>query len=167
MLTQYLINNQHKFNSQSVAEFNFKKYAVKIDEISITGKIDRIDFPQTDKIVVVDYKTGNPDSSATRLSDKNLGDYLIQLVFYKLLIETSGVFKGTVNTGIIEYIEKSKKDSLFVAPEISLTPEVVERVKNLIKETYSNLQNLNFSEINTDLYNKCDMPYLHELTYPL
>jgi len=111
---------------------------------------------------VIDYKTGNPASASSRLSVNNLGDYYLQLVFYKLLVENSHTIKGNVTQGLVEFIQKDNNDQ-YVSKEFTLNPESTTPVIALMKETYQKIMALDFTKCNSDTYNACDNPHLHEL----
>jgi hypothetical protein len=114
---------------------------------------------------VVDYKTGNPDNSGARLSVTNNGDYLLQLYFYKLLIENSNSYKGNVLGGMIEFIEMSKKTNSYQNKYVELTPDGTNGVVEIIKEVYAKILELDFSEYNKDTFNKCDTEEYHYINW--
>ncbi|MEN9341766.1 MAG: hypothetical protein RIQ54_22, partial [Candidatus Parcubacteria bacterium] len=78
--------------------------------IPLTGFLDRVDFLDASRVRVVDYKTGsiktkNEIEGRTKSAD---GNYLRQLVFYKILIERSG--NGWVmDQGRIDFVEPDEK----------------------------------------------------------
>jgi hypothetical protein len=167
LLRGYYANKINDISVKSINEANFKNLEIQIAGIPITGKIDRIDFLTENQmeIKVLDYKTGNPDNSGSRISIKNLGDYLLQLYFYKLLIENSGIYKGKVTQGQIEFIEPSKSSGLYESKLITFEDSEVSRVVDLIKDTYEKIMALDFSEYNKDGYNKCDHEEYHFIDY--
>lgn len=87
--------------------------------LKITGKLDKVEVLEGGAVNVVDYKTGKPKSrndieGKTKTSD---GNYMRQLTFYKLLLDTDGKF--TMKTGELDFIEpnergKSKKESFVI-----------------------------------------------------
>ena len=117
------------------------------------------------KLRVVDYKTGNPDNSAPRLSVTNMGDYLLQLYFYKLLIENSSAYKGNVIDGQIEFIDISKKTNSYQSKLIELTPDGTNLVVELIKDVYSKILKLDFTEYNEDSFYKCENEEYHYINW--
>jgi DNA helicase-2/ATP-dependent DNA helicase PcrA len=163
ILANYLINNQSKFSPESISEVSFGRYRVEVEGVPINGKIDRIDFTAENVMRVVDYKTGNPDNASARLSRTKPGDYVIQVVFYKLLLENSSLFKGKVGEGIIEYLEPSRKDGQFKTFDIEFSADLIAETVRLMKETYSSIMALDFTKINTDKFNSCDNEYLHNI----
>jgi DNA helicase-2/ATP-dependent DNA helicase PcrA len=164
LLTDYYQDKQASFPQKSLNEVNFSHQGIVIDDVPISGKIDRIDFldNQNSILKVIDYKTGNPASASSRLSVNNLGDYYLQLVFYKLLVENSHTIKGNVTQGLVEFIQKDNNDQ-YVSKEFTLNPESTTPVIALMKETYQKIMALDFTKCNSDTYNACDNPHLHEL----
>lgn len=167
ILRDYYKNRIEIIPSTSVNEANFKNLNVQVAGIPISGKIDRIDFLDTNQleIQVVDYKTGNPDNTADKLSVNNMGDYLMQLYFYKLLIENSTTYKGNVMRGSIEFIEPSKKSGSYISKDFDLNAEGANRVVEIIKEVYGKILKLDFSEYNKDTYNRCENEEYHYINW--
>ncbi len=155
------------FVKGSLNELNFKHTEVTVNGVPISGKIDRVDFldPLTGALMVVDYKTGNPDNAGAKLSINNLGDYYLQLVYYKLLIENSHLVKGFAQTGRIEFLAKSRASGTFVNKDFVLDQSAVEPVLALIKSTYESIMALDFARMNTDGYNACSTPEFHDLEW--
>lgn len=135
-----------------------------LDNIPLTGKIDRIDLiDQRDKTVrVVDYKTG---SSKTRnqilgkTKEANL-DYFRQLVFYKLLASLDKSFPLTVKETMLDFVEPNKKTGKFKQEKFLITDGEVDVLKQTIRDVMKEIRSLNFSR--TTDYRKCvDCEYLH------
>lgn len=167
LLTDFYGNRQQEFLATSLSELNFKHSNVVVNGIPLTGKIDRVDSldPTTGELAVIDYKTGNPDSAGARLSVDKLGDYYLQLVFYKILVENSHLLKGRVVKGRVEFLMRSKEKGEFTPKDYDLGPETVTPVLELIKNTYDSIMTLDFARINTDSYNTCDHPEFHDLEW--
>lgn len=156
VLTDYYLNYQSEFNNRCLTEHDFKFYGVKINDIKLTGKIDKIDILENNEINVVDFKTGKPDSAYEKL--KPDGDYFRQLVFYKILCEQSRDFKYKVKSGTIDFIQKDNYGK-FKKVNFSITSDDVQNLKDLIIETYQKIVNLEFAP-----NPKCDDPeHLHFL----
>jgi DNA helicase II / ATP-dependent DNA helicase PcrA len=90
ILSEYYDHNINSFHKDVEIEYKVPRYM--LDGVPVTGKIDKIEM-NGDSCKVVDYKTGDPDKSATPLTaapnekEPNGGDYWRQMVFYKLLLE--------------------------------------------------------------------------------
>lgn len=165
ILTDYYLNYQSEFNPNCLTEHDFKLYGAKIENIRLTGKIDKIEILDEchsersrgiSYINVVDFKTGKPDSSYDKL--KPDGDYFRQLVFYKILCEQSKGFKYKVKSGTIDFIQKDYYGK-FKKVNFQITDDDVKNLKHLIIETYKKITALEFAP-----NPKCDDPeHLHYL----
>ena len=156
VLTDYYNNYKSEFNGHCFTEHDFKSYNVRMNDIPLTGKIDKIEFLSGNQVNVVDYKTGKPDSKYQELSPE--GDYFRQLVFYKLLCSEAKGFTHEVVSGTIDFIEKNNKN-LFVRKNYSLTEEDVTKLKSQITEVFSKIKSLDFTPDS-----KCeDKDHLHGL----
>lgn len=142
VLTDYYQHYQSEFNGRCFTEHDFKFYNVRMDDIPLTGKIDKIEFLSGNQVNVVDYKTGKPDSKYQELSPE--GDYFRQLVFYKLLCSEAKGFPYEVVSGTIDFIEKNNKN-LFVRKNYSLTNDDVLKLKSQIVEVFSKIKYLDFT----------------------
>lgn len=166
LITDFYQNKINTIPAKTFAEYNFKNSKIVYEGIPITGKIDRIDGFENNLLRVIDYKTGNPDNAGSKLSEANMGDYFLQLVFYKILVENSKIMKGSVTEGVIEFLQRNSKDE-YTERKFILTSEHVAKATELIKETYAKIMELDFTRINTDTYNNaCSNPDFHDLPWP-
>ncbi|MFA5025545.1 MAG: ATP-dependent DNA helicase [Candidatus Shapirobacteria bacterium] len=156
VLTDYYEHYKNDFNGRCFTEHDFKFYNVRLDDIPLTGKIDKIEFLSGNQVNVVDYKTGKPDSKYQELSQE--GDYFRQLVFYKLLCSEAKSFPYEVVSGTVDFIEKNNKN-LFVQKNFKLTTDDVAKLKSQIIEVFKKIKSLDFTPDT-----KCDDPdHLHYL----
>lgn len=156
ILTAYYQHYKESFNGNCLTEHDFKFKNVRLGNIPLTGKIDKIEFLTGNQVNVVDYKTGKPDSKSQQLSPE--GDYFRQLVFYKLLCGEAKGFPYEVVSGTIDFIEKNNKDQ-FVRKNYQLTGDDVSKLKSQITEVFNKIINLDFTP-----NSKCDDPdHLHYL----
>lgn len=149
-LVAYYQNYKNEFNCNCITEYDFNYDHVHLDNIPITGKIDKIEIldSKTDdkfNINVVDFKTGNPDGKYKELKEE--GDYFRQLVFYKILAENDPAFKYHVHLGTIDFVQKSKQKNNFVKKTFEINGEETENLKKLIKEVYQKIINLDFNHL--------------------
>jgi DNA helicase-2/ATP-dependent DNA helicase PcrA len=156
VLTGYYQHYQNSFGPKTLNEHDFRLYRVHLENVPLTGKIDKMELLPNDEVNVVDYKTGKPDSKYQELTPD--GDYFRQLVFYKILCDHAHGFKYKVKTGTIDFVEPNVK-GLYVRKNYELTPEAVLSLEAQIKEIYKKIQNLEFSPDP-----KCDdSDHLHQL----
>lgn len=156
VLTDYYEYYKNDFNGRCFTEHDFKLYNIRMNDIPLTGKIDKIEFLSGNQVNVVDYKTGKPDSKYQELSPE--GDYFRQLVFYKLLCSEAKAFPYEVVSGTIDFIEKNNKNT-FVRKNYSLSADDVTKLKSQVIEVFNKIKSLDFTPDS-----KCDDPdHLHYL----
>jgi DNA helicase-2/ATP-dependent DNA helicase PcrA len=163
ILNEYYLNYQSSFDKNNLTDFDFAPNHVYLDQIPITGKIDEIkilDQKINGKPVaeVIDFKTGNPDGKYKELSKD--GDYFRQLVFYKILSDLDLTFKYTINKGTIDFVQKSKTRNKFIQNSFEFSQTDIDNLKDLIKEIYQKIINLEFNQIGEDCK---DRDHLHSL----
>jgi len=127
-------------------EYNFLTHKVFLDDIPITGQMDRIDpvDEQLGTVNVVDYKTGRPrsENEVRGLTESSEGELMRQIVFYKILGDADPWFKWTIITGELDFIEKPGKKV-----RIKVLPADIQGLTREIHETYDCIQNLKFDKI--------------------
>lgn len=139
----HYINSLHK-----EVEIEFKVPRYLLDGVPVTGKIDKIEL-HGDSCKVVDYKTGDPDRSATPMTappnekEPNGGDYWRQMVFYKLLLENYEDKRYKVNIGMFDFVQKTKSGDYrqVVIPVYAKDEEIV---RQQLKDVYNRIMNHEF-----------------------
>lgn len=141
ILTAYYDYFQDEFREPVYLE-KFEK--VQWGDISLTGKIDRIDWlDESDRTVrVVDYKTGNSKTVGQIMgtTQDSSGDLHRQLVFYKLLLDLDTRLRFRFGSAQLDFVqspadkEKSGKvDFLITEDEVSALKETVQHVMREIR----------------------------------
>src|SRR3990167_10884246 len=132
-----------------------------LDNIPLTGRIDRIDWVDKGKkqARVVDYKTGRAEtihdiegktiSSQLSKREQNLpesirGPYKRQLLFYKLLTQLDQTFVPIVTEGVFDFVEAHKETGKLIKRKFELKDEEVSELKNLIREVMKEIRELKF-----------------------
>ncbi len=140
--------------------FGYGLHPTYLDDIHLTGRIDRIDAlaELSNQVKVIDYKTGKPrsrnailgTSQTDRMSQRELelpepirGDYKRQLLFYKLLADLSPNFSAKVTEGVFDFIEPNASGKL-VQHNFALVEDEVELLKKLIVEVMAEIRSLAF-----------------------
>ncbi|MDA1168955.1 MAG: ATP-dependent DNA helicase [bacterium] len=143
-LLGYLQHYKNDFFTDVLTEYNFKKHRVQIQDVRITGKLDKIEIIDKDnKLVnVVDYKTGNSDAAYIKL--KKDGNYFRQLVFYKILCDNAPQFGYTMQSGEIDFIEASKKG--YIKKKIEITNQDVDQLTEVMQKVWSEIHELKFMD---------------------
>ena len=123
-------------------EFNIKRISLG-ENIIINGKIDKIEILDSKNTVnVVDYKTGKPKSKneLAGLTKNSTGDYVRQLTFYNLLLNSYLDGKYKMVSGEIDFIQPDEKGN-YHKQFFTITPEMVadltEQIKTVSKEILS------------------------------
>lgn len=114
-------------------------------EITLKGKIDKIEFLPNGTVKVTDFKTGkyktrNEIEGKTKNSN---GDMKRQLVFYNLLLNKYKNGKFKMSLGEVDFVQHDEKlrnrRELFY-----ITAEEINELENLIKKTADEIMNLSF-----------------------
>jgi RecB family exonuclease len=140
-------NKASDFSKNDFYEYNFASEGVFLDDIPLSGKIDRIVLnPKKMTATVVDYKTGQPYESWQKSVPK-LHIYRQQLMVYKILIENSKRFAGyKVEQGIIEFIEPDELGNL-ASLTLDYDKAELEQLKKLVGAIWKHIVELNFPDI--------------------
>jgi len=142
LLSGYYRHYQSQFSPQVLTEHDFKFYGIRLDDIPLTGKIDKIEIIDPRTVNVVDYKTGRPDNKYKELSP--IGDYYRQLVFYKLLISLAKGFPYKVASGTIDFVQPDRSGR-YLRKTYTINDEDTNRLKQQIKEVFAKIKNLEFA----------------------
>lgn len=140
-----------EFHQSDLSEFNFKSEGVVVEDVPLTGKIDKLSFSEDDKsLVVYDFKTGSSLKEwgkGSKYQKVKSWQNKNQIIFYKLLVENSRKFGEdySVNKGVIEFVEPD--DDEIIDLEYKIKEEDVERLTSLIEVIYDKIMNLEFPDI--------------------
>ena len=143
--------------------FGFGFSRTVLNDIPLTGRIDRIDWldKKTNMVRVIDYKTGSARSmneiegktASSNLSKEEMelpeeirGPYKRQLVFYKLLTELDKSFNPKMEEGIFDFVEPNKQTGKLVRRKFIITDGDVSLLKKLIISTMKDIRALAFLE---------------------
>ncbi len=144
-------------------QFGFGFGKTILDDIPLSGRLDRIDWLDKEKktVRVVDYKTGRiktkneieGKTASSHLSERELllpesirGPYKRQLLFYKLLTELDRSFVPVVEEGVFDFVEPDKQSGKLVRHEFTLRDEDVKDLKEIIREVMKEIRELKFLE---------------------
>ncbi|MDD5213659.1 MAG: ATP-dependent DNA helicase [Candidatus Gracilibacteria bacterium] len=147
-------------------EYNFRSKNVLFDGIPLTGKIDKVEiigestcleensigqaslFEANYKKLVrfVDYKTGRAKSEneIKGLTQNSEGQYFRQLLFYDLMgsLDREFISKYEIGSLAIDFVEG--KDGNYKFIDIAYSPEDLENLKEIIKDSRNKINNLEF-----------------------
>lgn len=149
-LRQYLDQRYDSFSPEQTAEFDFSRQGSSLDEARLTGIIDILQVNEkTKKIDLADYKTGKPATNwqgKTDFEKIKLHKYKQQLMFYRLLIESSRQFHGyKVTSSRLEFIEPTRTGDI-VALNAQYTSEELVHFKRLIKVVWQCILDCDFAD---------------------
>ena len=137
-----------EFSVLNIEDIEYSFDGVSVGEDLITGKIDRIEKLSDGTYALYDYKTGKPVSEKQVDVGGTKEGYFNQLSFYKYAFEKlTGKKVSTV--GLI-YVENHGKNVYK-----TLTKEDIDRIENLIKETYAKIKSLEFTPVMANGDEKC------------
>ncbi|MBU1089199.1 ATP-dependent helicase [Patescibacteria group bacterium] len=146
-LEKYLAFHSASFAPPVDVEYNFGKHDVHLDDIQLTGKVDRIDFiPETKADVsFVDYKSMKPFSRAAIQGEtaNSTGDAYRQLLFYLLLAELDSRFIFQPKEAVLSFVRENDQGE-FINESFTPKKEEVEELKKTIREAWGKIQNLEF-----------------------
>lgn len=122
-----------------------------LDEIPLTGKLDRLDIYE-DYIHVTDYKTGKKKNAETKLKlpkteDDPGGDYWRQVVFYKILMDLDNRIGKSMISGSMDFIDHGEGE-VIQKTKFVVSPEEIAKVQDQIKTSFKKIKNHEF-------YNGC------------
>lgn len=143
-ISGYMQEYTHSFGVPGMTEHNFKKYKIHVGDVPITGKLDKIEIidEPNKQVNVVDYKTGNSDHWREKL--RKDGNYVRQMIFYKLLCDNAPQFGYTMVSGEFDFVEKSKTG--FIKKKIDITQEDIAQLTQTITRVWQEIQELRFMD---------------------
>ena len=146
-LEKYLEFHSSRFQPPVEVEYGFGRHDIHLNDIALTGKVDRIDFvPQTkDEVIFIDYKSQKPYSRAAIQGEtaNSTGDAYRQLLFYLLLAELDSRFIFKPREAVLSFVRQNDagefKDESFV-PERG----EIEDLKKTIRKVWRRISDLDF-----------------------
>ncbi len=169
LLSEYYDHYINTFPKEVEIEYKVPRYM--LDGTPVTGKIDKIEINGND-CKVVDYKTGDPDRSATPQTaapnekDPLGGDYWRQMVFYKLLLENYEEKSWKVTIGMFDFVQKNKYGE-YKQVVVPVFPQDEEIVRMQIKDSYSRIMNHEFDRgCGKETCHWCNFAKRYELIRP-
>ncbi len=124
-------------------EFNFKKFGISIDNIPITGKLDKIEFLNNDLLdaIIVDYKSGKSKPI------NNKDNIWRQFVFYDLLCRNTKNLQWKTQKFIAEFLTPDTKKG-FIRSEIFINEDDRITVLEELRQAHESILSLKFPIIN-------------------
>lgn len=116
------------------------------EDIILNGRLDMVEtLNSKGDVRVYDFKTGKPKSrnQIEGLTKTSNGDYLRQMVFYKILLDRYHNGKLKMSEGVIEFVEPDSSGS-FKRETFIISDEQIKEVEDEISEIASEVINLEF-----------------------
>ncbi len=150
-LLAYLEKNYDSFKMSEQTELDFKSQHSLVDEARIGGKLDLVDIDKANKIMLVsDYKTGKPLPNWYGKEDYDkikLHRYKQQLMFYKLLVESSRDWHDYhVEKASLHFIEPSKSGEIYML-DTEFNNDELEQFKKLLLAVWRHIIILDLPDI--------------------
>jgi len=144
-LLKYYENYNGTWHTNTVNEFVVKN--VFLDgEVRLTGKIDKIEMLEGNKVNVVDYKTGKR-RTRNELEGKTkntTGNEKRQLVFYKLLLDKLEGSPYVMTSGEIDFVEPDKNSGKFFKEKFEITQDDVRELEYKIQDVTAEMLGFSF-----------------------
>ena len=126
------------------AEVNLGSEKLSINGVPVTGKIDHILVDKPKKTIeIFDFKTGGYHKEKWR-SHATLYKYMLQLGFYKLLLNNSSIYsKYKVEKAHILFVSPDKDGEVY-DKIYEFNSQDEDELKNLIRAVYNQISSLSF-----------------------
>ena len=138
---------QFEFKPEQIAERNFRADGIIWQGVRLTGTVDMlVKDPEKKTITIYDYKTGKPYADWERNS--KLHKYAQQLMFYKLLVESSNEFAGySVDRGVLQFVEPV--EGKIVDLETDYPDDDMHNFKSLVRAVWERIEQLDLPDTST------------------
>ncbi len=150
-LQLYFKQRAGAFTPADLVERGFNNEGVVVAGARLSGKVDKLHNQGPGSMVVIDFKTGKPAIAWQGKDDYEklkLHKYRQQLLFYKLLVESSASYSGkvTVTAGALEFVEPDEQGKLAPNLELSFDANELQRFGQLIGVIWQHIFNLDFPD---------------------
>ncbi|MEE0888046.1 MAG: PD-(D/E)XK nuclease family protein, partial [Candidatus Saccharimonadaceae bacterium] len=140
---------------QGKAEVNLAPEKISVEGVPVTGKIDHMLIDEDKKTIeIYDFKTGGYHKEKWR-SHATLYKYMLQLGFYKLLINNSPTYKKyKVERAHILFVTPDKDEEVY-DKIYEFNKDDEDELINLIRSIYNKVESLEFMN-NTEIFRLAD-----------
>jgi DNA helicase II / ATP-dependent DNA helicase PcrA len=146
VLTAYLQQRVATISSDNECEYSFRNEGVFINDVHLSGKIDKLIIDRKNKtIVIVDYKTGKAHRKWQR--EVKLHKYRQQLYTYKILVERSHSFAGyKVTDAYVEFVEPDE-DGVIQELHLNFDAQELQQLEQLAEAVWRNIHAIRLPDI--------------------
>lgn len=150
-LEVYFEKEYNSFSTDQQSELNFNNQHCIIYDAHLSGKLDLVEINKSVKsISVTDYKTGKQYYNWNGKDDTakiKLHHYKQQLMFYKLLIESSRDYnKYDVKQGTMQFVEPTPEGQI-LSINTDFCEDDIESFKLLISAVWKHIINLDLPDV--------------------
>lgn len=154
IVSQYLEFYKNDFICPVKTEFNFKSHNVFLEDVPITGMIDKIEFLNKEKntVKIIDYKikkyvSDNTIMGNTKMQNIYSGSIYRQLMFYKLLCDEDKKFKYNAEIFSIDFVYPDEK-GVFKKSDFVINEDDLQNFKENIIKVWQDIKNVDFLDVN-------------------
>jgi len=145
-LDEYYTNSANRWNKDFRVEFEVNE--TKFEDITITGKLDKIEIQPDGRVRIIDYKTSKVDVKKISAPTDKLpfgGDYWRQMWFYKILFETGDAKKRKVSGAVIDYAgHQESSEQLHL--DIHFNNQEEDQFLEILRNAYQRIQQREFNQ---------------------
>ena len=151
-LSEFMAAKQGFFNINQRTELEFQRQESRLGDVRLTGKLDVVEIDKQNRtIAVVDYKTGTPIydwHKGTDYQKVKAHKYRQQLLFYKLLIETSRDWHNfTFDSAGLQFVEADKAGEIIDISLEQVSDDEFNQFKALVQAVWGKIQNLDMPDV--------------------
>ena len=148
IIDAYYEKRSESFRPNQRAELRLE--ATISDGVRLNGKLDAVELDSHKRqAIITDYKTGKFFPSFSSINKDSIHAYANQLMFYKLLFESSNQYHDwQVTEGVIEFVVPDPKTGQLIAPvfDYGRLADMDEFTK-LVQAVYRRIVNLDFPDV--------------------
>jgi DNA helicase-2/ATP-dependent DNA helicase PcrA len=129
-------------------KLEYRTSPLQINEVPVTGIIDKIEWDNNNNALLIDYKTSPPKPEHLRKPTKKHpygGKYWRQLLFYQLLAESDPRIAAQSYAGQISYLEPDTEGQ-YLQEAIHFSGDWKNEMRTWIKEVYQKIMQHEFEE---------------------
>lgn len=148
IIDAYYEKRSESFRPNQRAELRLE--ATISDGVRLNGKLDAVELDSHKRqAIITDYKTGKSFPSFSSINKDSIHAYANQLMFYKLLFESSNQYHDwQVTEGVIEFVVPDPKTRQLIAPvfDYGRLADMAEFTK-LVQAVYRRIVSLDFPDV--------------------
>ncbi len=147
-LASYINQRVHTVSAGNECEINFAGENILVGSARLGGKVDKLIIDRQAKtITIVDYKTGGSYAKWTKTT--KLHRYRQQLYFYKILVESSRLFRNyQVTDAYLEFVEPDEQGNIQEL-HLQFSADEQSRVAKITEGIWNHIMSLQFPDVSS------------------